>query len=137
MAGTARPGSGLRTRTTHPPRPPIHLFISAFQHFSISAFTQTMLYLIQIHWIRRHPELDRPDAGTTTYAEFARSLAAAKRKASSKFRRHYGQHLAAQTVCEKPDPAGIYDPEQPPRIDCGHNHPYGICPNCNRGHGIV
>jgi len=67
-----------------------------------------MLYLIQVHWQRRTPEPGRPDKGTTTYAEFARSLGAAKRKAAGKFRRHYGMHLSTTSTTEKPDPAGIH-----------------------------
>ena len=67
-----------------------------------------MLYLIQIHWTRRQPEPDRSDTGTTTYAEFARTLTTAKRQATAKFRRHYGSHLAIQSTTEKQDPAGLY-----------------------------
>jgi hypothetical protein len=67
-----------------------------------------MLYLIDIVWIRRSSEPDRPDSGTTTYAEFARTLTGAKRKAAAKFRRHYGMHLILLNAREQPDPAGLY-----------------------------
>ncbi len=67
-----------------------------------------MLYLIDIVWIRRTPEADRPDSGTTTYAEFARTLTGAKRKASAKCRRHYGMHLTLINAREQQDPAGLY-----------------------------
>jgi hypothetical protein len=67
-----------------------------------------MLFLIDIQWHRRKAESDRAKSGKATYAENARSLAAAKNKAVRKFNRHFGMHLAIDQVAEKPDPAGIF-----------------------------
>jgi hypothetical protein len=67
-----------------------------------------MLYLIEIHWTRRSPELGRPDSGRATYAEFAKTFTAARNKAVRKFNRHLGMHLSIQRVAEKQDPAGIF-----------------------------
>lgn len=67
-----------------------------------------MLYIINVHWTRRAPEDGRPDKGHSTFAEFARTLNGAKRKAAAKFRRHYGLHLAIARTEEFQDPAGIF-----------------------------
>lgn len=67
-----------------------------------------MLYLINIHWTRRVPEDGRPTNGKSTYAEYARTLTGAKRKAAAKFRRHYGLHLDVTRTEEFQDPAGIF-----------------------------
>jgi hypothetical protein len=67
-----------------------------------------MLYIINVHWQRRTPETGLPDKGHSTFAEYARSLTAAKRKASAKFRRHYGMHLDVTRTEEFQDPAGIF-----------------------------
>ena len=92
-----------------------------------------MLYLIDITWTRRAPQPGEAPTGTTTQAEFARSLQAAKNKASKKFRQHYGAHRRIETVTEQADPAGIYQD----RIDCGSGQDYGICRICGKGHGIA
>ena len=60
-----------------------------------------MLYIIDIHWSRRTPETGRPDSGTTTYAEYTKTLNAAKRRAAANFRRHYGMHLNITATREK------------------------------------
>lgn len=60
------------------------------------------LYLIDITWTRRQPEPDRENTGTKTYAEYARTLTRAVSQASTKFRRHYGMHLAISKTAEKP-----------------------------------
>lgn len=71
-----------------------------------------MLFIIDIAWTRRAPEPGRPDNGTTTYSEYARTLTTAKRRAAAKFRRHYGAHLAIRSATEKQDPAGIFTDHQ-------------------------
>jgi hypothetical protein len=65
-----------------------------------------MLFLIDISWSHRAPEHGQAATGTTTYAQFARSLPAAKRKANAKFRRHYGTHRAITATAQQPTPAG-------------------------------
>lgn len=67
-----------------------------------------MLFIINVHWKRRSPEPGRPNKGHSTYAEYGRTLLAAKRKAATKFRRHYGLHLAIERTEEFNDPAGIF-----------------------------
>jgi hypothetical protein len=91
-----------------------------------------MLFIIEIKWKRRRPQSGEEPTGITTYAEFARSLTAAKNKAGRKFRQHYGAHRTIQTTSEQADPAGLYSD----RIDCGSGQNYGICQICGKGHGI-
>jgi hypothetical protein len=67
-----------------------------------------MLFIINIHWERRAHEDGRPDKGYSTYAEYAKTLNGAKRKAAAKFRRHYGMHLNIARTEEFQDPAGIF-----------------------------
>lgn len=67
-----------------------------------------MLFVINVYWTRRTPQDGRPNKGHTTYAEYARSLNGAKRKGSTKFRKHYGMHLAVDRTEEFNDPAGIF-----------------------------
>lgn len=101
-----------------------------------------MLYIINIHWTRRIPQEGRPDQGRSTYAEYAKSLTAAKRKASAKFRLHYGMHLAIESAEEFEDPAGIFKPQPAaapsiPVRDCGSGHRFGVCPKCRQPHGHI
>lgn len=93
-----------------------------------------MLHLIEISWTRRCQEPGRSPSGTTTYAEFARSLNAAITKAKNKFRLHYGMHCSITAATEKPDPAKVFEET---RHDCGSGYDHGICPACGRGHGFL
>jgi hypothetical protein len=101
-----------------------------------------MLYLINIHWQRRTAEQGRAQTGTVRYTINARSLGAAKTKASRMFNRHMGTLLAITELQEFQDPAGLFEGSAcvPPASyfrDCGSGHHYGVCPQCGKGHGQV
>jgi hypothetical protein len=94
------------------------------------------LFLIDIHWQRRAHEDGRERKGIAQYAENGRTFTAAKNKAIRKFNRHLGLHLRIDKTEEHQDPAQIFVSDYD-RVDCGSNHPYGICPACGCGHGTV
>jgi len=67
-----------------------------------------MIYLIDIHWQRRHPHPDKPATGRTTIPVSARYPKRAITDAKKQFRQKYGANLAITAATEKQDPAGIF-----------------------------
>lgn len=67
-----------------------------------------MLYLINIHWQRRHQTEGTPQTGYSTYAESGRNYSTAKGKAVRKFNRQFAAHFQINKVVEYKDPAGIF-----------------------------